>query len=367
MNREQPAKPAEGTAEMDRAPHLRRIAIISEDVSYPLDEGFKKASAAIAISISKLGREVTVFTPHAPQLAVDTETLPRNKFLIGRSFSQRLKASRPDVLIYIPQSAATPMSLLRARHLRRQGGKPPVALLSLQRRTYSPLVRPFLRIGGPDLVLVLSARSADIMRQAGIKARRVPLGVDTQVFRPPIEGEKATLRRKHGIGDGTVVLHVGHISAGRNLGLLKRLSGQGRRLVIVSSTSTAHHPEVARDLSGPSVTVIARYLENIEEVFRLADAYVFPTFADKGAIEIPLSILEAMATNLPVVTTDFGGIPDLFTEGKGLFICSSESEFMRKFDEMLRLTSVSTRDLALDLSWEKVAERIIKTIETEIT
>ncbi|MFH1314238.1 MAG: glycosyltransferase family 4 protein [Candidatus Eisenbacteria bacterium] len=344
----------------------RRIAVVSENLSPPLDEGFKKASVALATALSGLGSEVTVFTPDAPGLPVPTEPLPLNKLLTGSSFSRNLRNSKPDVILYIPQSAATPMSLIRTSCLRRLGGGIPVVMLSLQRRTYSPLVRPFLRSLAPDLTLALSSGTVAILEEAGIKARRVPLGVDTGTFRPPAAGEKAALREKYGIGDGRVLLHVGHLSARRNLGLLKRTVADGWKLVIVSSTSTEQDTAIAQELKDGSIVVIGRYIENIDEIFRLADAYVFPTFAEMGAIEIPLSVLEAMATNLPVVTTGFGGIPDLFRDGKGLYICSSEAELADRTREALGVEGVSTRQLVLGLGWDKVADTVIKTIESEI-
>jgi glycosyltransferase involved in cell wall biosynthesis len=352
-----------GYAQVGRT--LKRIAVVSENLSLPLDEGFKKASVALAAALSTLGHEVTVFTPDAPDLPVRTAPLPRNKLLRGRAFSRDLRRWKPDVILYLPQAAATPMSIVRARHLRGQGGVP-VVLMSLQRRTYSHLVRPFLKAMAPVLALALSARTVAIMKEAGLRARRVPLGVDCEAFRPAAPGEKQALRAKYGTGDGKVILHVGHMSVRRNLEVLKRVAAGGWRLMIVSSTSTRHDPWTVRQIDDPSILVIDRYIENIGEIFRLADAYVFPTFAEMGAIEIPLSVLEAMATNLPVVTTDFGGIPDILSEGKGLYICSSEAELIEKAQAAFRLDAVSTRDLALGLTWEKAAGTVLETMEAEI-
>ena len=84
------------------------------------------------------------------------------------------------------------------------------------------------------------------------------------------------------------------------------------------------------------------------------------------AIEIPLSVLEAMATNLPIVTTDFGGLVDLFTEGEGLFICSSEDEFASKARQGLACEEVRTRTMVLGLSWKYVAEMITEAIESDL-
>jgi glycosyltransferase involved in cell wall biosynthesis len=342
---------------------LKRIAIISEDLSLPLDEGFKKASACVAEAISRLVEDVTVFTQDSERSAVEAEELPRNKLLLGRSFARRLRSARPDVVLYIPQAAATLMSIERARLLKIQSGGAPIVVLSLQRRTYDFPAKPFLRVVAPALVLALSSRSAAIAREAGLNAARVPLGVDTDLFHPPSPGEKEDLRSKYAVGEDKVILHIGHIAPGRNLELFSRVLAGGSKILIVSSTSTIEHPDVRSMLEHPSVQIIDRFVENIEELYRLADGYVFPTFSPRDAIEIPLSVLEAMATNLPVVTTDFGGLPDLFTERCGLFMCTSQDQLIRRTEDMLAARDVNTRSMVAPLTWEHAARTILNAIE----
>ena len=344
---------------------LEEIAIVSEDISSPLDEGFKKATSEIAAAIAVRCR-TTVFASRYGKLHFEVERLPANKLLLGGGFSSRLKRINCDAILYVPQTSATPMSMTRAKLIRMQSGGKPVIVLSLQRRSFSDVVRSFISFIRPKLALVLSTESQAIMARAGVPAKRIPLGVDTGTFRPPEPGEKQGLREKYGLGEGRIALHIGHVSTRRNLKLLKNLPLEGTRLAVVTSTSTAPDPGVREWLRRESIVVLDEYIENIEEVYRLADCYVFPTWNAKGAIEIPLSVLEAMATNLPVVTTDFGGIPDLFEEGSGLFICGAESEFADKFESAMALESAGTRDLVSGLTWDSVADEILKIIEQEI-
>ncbi len=344
---------------------LEKIAIVSEDISSPLDEGFKKATSEIAAAIA-VKRRATVFASRYGKLPFEVEHLPTNKLLLGGGFSTRLKRIDCDAILYVPQTSATPMSMTRAKLLRMQSGGRPVIVLSLQRRTFSDVVRSFISFIRPRLALVLSTESMAIMERAGVPARRVPLGVDTGTFRPPEAGEKERLRKKYGLGEGKIALHTGHISTRRNLELLKSLPLNGIRLAVVTSTSTVPDPGVREWLRRESVVVIDEYIENIEEIYRLADCYVFPTVNVKGAIEIPLSVLEAMATNLPVVTTAFGGIPDLFEEGNGLFISRTDAEFVEKFGSAMALGAAATRGLVSGLTWDNVADEVLKAIEQEI-
>ena len=346
---------------------LKRIAIVSEDLSYPLDEGFKKASAALALAVAGRGVSVSVFSRRAEGLPLRARRLPANKLLLGSSFGRDLAAARPQAVLYLPEAAATLMSLVRARMLQAQAKGAPVVVLSLQRRDYSGFAKLFLRHLAPALVLVLSRRTQAAARAAGLNAETVPLGVDCRTFRPPGPGEKRDLREKYGIPDSKVILHVGHISPSRNLGLLRRALAPGRHLAVVSSTSTRVHPEVRRELEGAPVSFLDQYIERIEEIYRLADCYVFPTFSDRGAIEIPLSVLEAMATNLPVVTSSFGGLADAFEdraacERQGLFMAASRDEFIDKLEPAIRLADVATRQLVRDLSWDRVAELVLEKI-----
>jgi glycosyltransferase involved in cell wall biosynthesis len=357
---------------------LKTIAVVSEDLSYPLDEGFKKATAAIAGALATRGVKLALFArqssglmdvgaAHLPATVPQLQpiALPGNKFLFGSAFARALRKVGADAILYVPEAAATPMSMIRAGLIRRQAGGPPVALLSLQARKHAPgVLRLLPSIGlAPGMVLALSERSRRGFEQTGLAARRVPLGVDTDIFRPPAAGERDRLRQKYGLPQGPIALHVGHVSPRRHLERLKLAASAGRSLVIVASTSTGRDPAVRRAFEGPRVVFLDTYLEHIEEIYRAADCYVFPTTDPTGAIEVPLSVLEAMATNLGVVTTPFGGLPDLVTEGRGLFFASTPQEFAVKLDAALACRDVATRAAVADLTWPKVADRIIEALE----
>lgn len=103
---------------------MKSIAIIAEDLSLPLDEGFKKTSAAVAASIAGLGIATHVLARRSGGVALEASRLPANKMLLGSAFSRRLRSIRPEAILYIPEAAATAMSLLRASLVRCQAGGP---------------------------------------------------------------------------------------------------------------------------------------------------------------------------------------------------------------------------------------------------
>jgi glycosyltransferase involved in cell wall biosynthesis len=344
---------------------LKRIAFVCEDISLPLDEGFKNASAHIARSLADLGHQVTVYTHEPGNAAIPASHLPRNKLLRDRAFAKALRAFKPDLIIYVPEAAATPMSMVRSSSLRSQAGETPVVMISLQKRDYSGSGRMLLRMTGPDLVLVLSKESVSTVGSAGRSARRIPLGVDTEVFSPTTPQMRESLRASYGIGDEKVILHVGHLRPGRNLELLGRLAASGARLGLVTSSSTIADPRVREMLESSSIHLLNEFVDDIANAYRVADGYAFPTISETDAIEIPLSVLEAMATNLPVVSMAFGGLPDILSPGGGLYLCETEEEFVSSAGRMLELEKVETREQVLPLSWKHVAESIMSQIEAE--
>lgn len=78
------------------------------------------------------------------------------------------------------------------------------------------------------------------------------------------------------------------------------------------------------------------YVERTEiaGVYSSADVYILPTRHGEG---LPITLLEAMAFGLPVVTRPVGGIPDFFRNGKHGFITDSTSaqDFARLLEKLI--------------------------------
>ena len=147
----------------------------------------------------------------------------------------------------------------------------------------------------------------------------VPPVVDSERFRPA-EAPPAEIRRALGVdGDRPMLLHVGHLAPSRGLDALASLARSGAwRVLMIASTSTPPDPEIEASLRSAGVEILRRYLPDIERYYQAADVYVFPVEKEHGSVEIPLSVLEAMACGTPVASTRFGGLPELFEEGQGL-------------------------------------------------
>ena len=216
-----------------------------------------------------------------------------------------------------------------------------------------------VRLCNPDIVLVQSERSERFFSSLGIPARFLPNGVDMDRFASVPNPTKRALRSEYNLDpDQFTLLHVGPLIPGRNLVPFAWLSEEGYQVVIVGREPVDRG--IMDRLTGAGCHVITRQVEHIETYYQLADCYVFPVPPDHltASIEIPLSVLEAMATNLPVITTRFGAIPRIFSDsGNGLILIDS-TDLLSGYIQALERSKeeICTRARVQSYSWKIIGE-----------
>jgi glycosyltransferase involved in cell wall biosynthesis len=203
-----------------------------------------------------------------------------------------------------------------------------------------------------------------------IRKERVKLlktGIDTKKFVPVDATTQRVLKEKYGFDkDKRVVLHVGHLKNGRNVGELAKVSDEHQVLLVTSTlTASEQDNELRKKLSDRSnVKIIDRYLPAIEEVYQLSDMYFFPTVMQGNCIDIPLSCMEAAACNKPIVTTDFGEMREFIGKEGYYFIDLFEADKLNQLIvQALNTKKLSTRSAVLDYDWRFAIKRIKKLLK----
>jgi glycosyltransferase involved in cell wall biosynthesis len=212
----------------------------------------------------------------------------------------------------------------------------------------------------PDLILTQSVESENMFKDWGFQTAFLPNGVDIDRFVPVNSKLKDNLRVKYGIEKNKfIILHIGPIIHKRGIDLLMDLQNRDRQVIVVGRKG--YDKTLLNKLKKRNIRVMLDYLENIEDFYSLSDCYVFPTNpAERGAsIEIPLSVLEAMSCNLPVITSKFGGLTRAFREGDGLFFVNNDNETFRVVDIIRNdKVKVNTRHKVSPYSWNGVVEKL---------
>ncbi len=346
-----------------------RICVVSDAIKAPFDEGvklfvynlikeFSRQFEVLGIGQSKdFKGEIESFC---------TKALPANKLLLSSHLREKIRSFGPDVIYYLPVAHATLNSFIRARVLKTYGNHAKTVMITLQPREYSALSRRIIPLIAPDLVLAQSTKTENALLGLGCRVKKIPSGVDLQKFVPATREAKKKLREKYGIPvEKYIVLHVGHINRNRNMQWMEKIQHlDNLQAMIVGSTSYPEDRDLVADLKKKGIITITRYVENIEEIYQSADCYLFPVFWEGACIEIPLSVLEAMACDLPVVTTKFGGLPDFMNGQGGLLYAENEEELIFTVNSAKGIFDPGTRNLVEQFSWKNVAERVLA--ETEV-
>lgn len=309
------------------------------DKSGNLDEGMKRVGFELSRELSK---------------RYSLLELDLNHF-VSPNFWRRIDEFSPDVVHFIP--GITLKSVVMLRILRSlYNVRTTITALVPRLGRFSLYVLKTFR---PNLIFALSTGYEMTLRSLGVRERFLPLGVDLGKFEPEHDLERKALIRK-GLGVDAkkfTVLHVGHVNEGRNVETLSDIAGLGCQVIFVATTSTKPDFTLLARLKKAGVVVLRTFFKNIEDVYKMADSYVFPTIDDRYAVNIPLSVLEAMACNLPVVTTRFGGLPRMFREGAGLLFSDTEEGILQNVERVRNdEVEVATREIVCKYSWSYVAE-----------
>jgi len=338
-----------------------RICLFSERIARPFDEGFKNVALAIIRELSKRADllALTAFGQDVPEYGI--VNLRANRGLLSVELGGAIRDFSPELLCYIPTASYTLPSFLRARVLEWYARGARVDMIALQPRTLGLMARALVPLVRPDYVWVQSPGSRAELEALGCRVGILPSGVDTERFRPVRPAVKARLRAEHGIsGEEFVVLHVGHINPNRNVETLGRVQElPGCQAVLAGSTSTPQDAELVSRLRDKGVRVYTGYLEHVEELYQMADCYFFPVASPTGCIEMPLSILEAMASDLPVVTTRYGGVPSAFSEAGGLLYGEDAEELLVQVKAARHLAGPGARHDVEPFTWGAILERTL--------
>jgi len=335
------------------------MIIVTDILTEPLDEGAKVAVYNLLVKYRNKFPCITVLVNSEGVSFPCEAKYNLNKLLFDLSFYRYLNSSPFPKLLYIPQASITFPSFVRAWLLKLFTRKD-VSVFSVQPRRYSILERFVIRFIKPSQIITQSKLTAEGLSRMGVNTAVLALGVDAGKYREFEPAEKNQLRKKYGIEEpAKVLLHVGHIRQSRNLDWLiriKRLSPE-MNIIVVGSTTTEREHEMAEALEKGGIKVIREYLPCIEELYGLSDYYIFPVLKDDAAIETPLSVLEAMASNLPVLTTHFGSIPDTFKEDEHFRFIESPEDAV-KYIQSGFLFPCGNRSKISPFTWDKISEQL---------
>ena len=203
-----------------------------------------------------------------------------------------------------------------------------------------------------DLVFAPSRHIRDSLGELGIERVALqPLGVETGLFRP--DRRDPTWRLQHGIdADTRVLLYVGRYAAEKNLPVLVDAVSRLKQPYVLVTIGGGPLPPV-----GDRVQVLPFQgdMEELARAYASADAFVHA--GDQETFG--LAVLEALASGLPVVGCNLGGIGELVDDTVGFAVprCCA-ADFAEGIDTLFTrdraALSARARERALEYDWRAV-------------
>ncbi|SOC56007.1 glycosyltransferase [Ornithinimicrobium cerasi] len=225
-----------------------------------------------------------------------------------------------------------------------------------------------------EVNLCTSAQMVDRAREVGIREVDLwPKAVDTVGYHPGARTAAMRARLTDGHPDAPLVLYVGRLSREKDLDQLvepvRRLSRYGVRLALVGSGPG--RSELERLFAG-TPTVFTGYLggADLAAAYASADVFAFPSTTET----LGLVALESMASGVPVIGADAGGIPFVVDDGRtGFLVAPGDADALT--DRLERLVTDAdlrtrmgraARQDAEEHSWRAATESLVLDYELAI-
>ena len=208
----------------------------------------------------------------------------------------------------------------------------------LLRRAYSPFVNRYVALSGQ-----IESYLTERVGIAASRVERICNGVDTLRFRPA-SARQAVAGSPFDDPDAVIVGTVGRLQTVKDqLNLVRAVAiargqgGAGARLRLIIAGDGPQRAEVEAEIAATGIgdiTWLAGARSDVPEIMRALDIFALPSQAEG----ISNTILEAMASGLPVAATDVGGNAELVVAGEtGALVPAQDPQAMAQ--ALLRYTA----------------------------
>ena len=161
----------------------------------------------------------------------------------------------------------------------------------------------------------------------------ISMGVNTKIFRP--QNYEADY---FGQGNKPIILFVGRLAEKKGVRyLIEAMVGIDAKLVIVGDGPLKESiKDHAFEKKIDVIFLGAKTHDELRKIYASSDIFVVPSITAKDGDQegLPTVIMEALASGLPVVASDSGGISMLIKDGYNGFLCKEKD--VRALNEKIR-------------------------------
>ncbi|MBM4349503.1 MAG: glycosyltransferase family 4 protein [Deltaproteobacteria bacterium] len=188
---------------------------------------------------------------------------------------------------------------------------------------------PYKKKSFKKIIAISDMVKRDMIRWYKVPEDRIVViynGVDTERFHPRNRQYRDEIRRKLSIGDEFVMLFVsnnfrmkGLVFLMKALADLKKEGAPPFKLLVLGRDRKAPYLCLAKKINISEEMVFAGSTNEPEKYYGATDLFIHPAFYDAFS----LTVLEALASGLPVITTSSTGASEVLNHGKDGFVIRS--------------------------------------------
>ncbi|ANS73798.1 glycosyl transferase [Paenibacillus yonginensis] len=226
-----------------------------------------------------------------------------------------------------------------------------------------------------DATFAPSQETIDTLRMQGFQRLRLwSRGVDCTFYTPAARNTDS-VKERYGITAPLLLLFVGRIAPEKDIATLAQAMQQlpdnvrsQMHLLVVGDGPML--PELRSQVPGNVTFTGYKHGEELAELYASADLFVFPSSTETfGNV-----VLEAMASGLPVIGVNAGGVKDLVMPGvtgslvepRRADVLAEEISRLAALPSLLADMGREARNHALRQSWESIFDGLIRDYEEAI-
>lgn len=186
------------------------------------------------------------------------------------------------------------------------------------------------------------------------KLEYVPgIGIDTKKFSKSLAKNK-NIRKEIGLSpEDFVLISVGQLSKRKNhsivLKALSKIKNDKLKYVLIGFGELQEElKKMASELNIANRVIFLGYRADINELLHAADCFIFPSLQEG----LPVSLMEAMATGLPILCSEIRGNTDLTSSKNGIYFDPSDESSVVKAINLLMFSDL-----------EKLSEGSLKAVK----
>ncbi len=208
-----------------------------------------------------------------------------------------------------------------------------------------------------DVIISRSKAEQGWLKKQGIKSKLITAGVDHDTFRPPRIQELSKENAEK------IVVFVGRLEKAKGVHLVSEaMSHLPKEYTAYVIGDGKMKPYVEAHPRLEYIGTVSH--ERIPFFMQQADVFCLPSYTEC----FPLSVLEAMACDVPVIATDVGDIKEMIQPPKGGYLCSYSPKDIAK--KILLATenrdTFTARELSLRYTWQSTTNKVEKIWETKM-